>query len=349
MANYKAVASANWSALATWQDDSTGSYVNSTVLPGATDVVYANNFTVTLDINVTVLELRTTTATNVNAGGLFDYGAGCNTVAANIIAGTTTGLRHNLATTKAFIGSATGGSAAASFGILNNSTGQLNVTGNITGGTVVSAYGIINASSGTINITGNCTAGTLARAVSNDSTGTITIIGSSIASVGSFSSFNSGTGIMRVTTAIASSAFSGVVGNVVGGTTIVQNVTNNANGSQGVNGFVRFSNAGPNTFTVTLENGTTQNLVDASVGNPAVTDVRSGVTYASGALTGTCAVPPAASVGFGVPVDNTTGTALFSPQDLFTAIANSSDPIAERLRNVSTVATTAATVAAFDV
>jgi hypothetical protein len=89
-------------------------------------------------------------------------------------------------------------------------------------------------------------------------------------------------------------------------------------------------------------------LVDASVGNPAVTDVRSGVTYASGALTGTCAVPPAAATSLGVPVDNTVGTASLTPQDWFDAIASSPDPVAERLRNVSTVAITAATVAAFD-
>jgi hypothetical protein len=69
MANYKAVANGNWSNLTTWQDDSTGSYIASTVLPGAADVVYFNNFTVAIDQDVTVLEIRNNSTTGVTAGG----------------------------------------------------------------------------------------------------------------------------------------------------------------------------------------------------------------------------------------------------------------------------------------
>ena len=52
------------------------------------------------------------------------------------------------------------------------------------------------------------------------------------------------------------------------------------------------------------------------LGNPATTDVREGTTYADGALTGTLIVPPTGSVAVGVPVDNTTGTAMISIQDM---------------------------------
>jgi hypothetical protein len=52
---------------------------------------------------------------------------------------------------------------------------------------------------------------------------------------------------------------------------------------------------------------------DNSLGQAAPADVRSGTVYANGNLTGTCAVPAAASVGFGVPVDDTTGTAALTP------------------------------------
>jgi hypothetical protein len=52
---------------------------------------------------------------------------------------------------------------------------------------------------------------------------------------------------------------------------------------------------------------------------PAAADVRYPVTYGpGGAYTGTCRVPAAASVAYGVPVDNTTGTAVLTP----TAVAN---------------------------
>jgi len=69
MANYKAVASGNWSNLAIWQDNSSGSFVASTVLPGAADVVYWNNFTVAIDQDVTVLQIRNDSTTGVTAGG----------------------------------------------------------------------------------------------------------------------------------------------------------------------------------------------------------------------------------------------------------------------------------------
>jgi len=48
-------------------------------------------------------------------------------------------------------------------------------------------------------------------------------------------------------------------------------------------------------------------------------------------------VPTASAVSYGVPVDNTVGTSLLNPQDLFNAISSSSDPVAVRLRTTSTV------------
>jgi hypothetical protein len=59
---------------------------------------------------------------------------------------------------------------------------------------------------------------------------------------------------------------------------------------------------------------------DNSLGQALVTDVRSGTVYASGNLTGTCAVPAAASVAFGVSVDATTGTATLTAADVRAAI-----------------------------
>jgi hypothetical protein len=50
---------------------------------------------------------------------------------------------------------------------------------------------------------------------------------------------------------------------------------------------------------------------------PAVADVRAGVVY--GSATGALAVPPANSVAFGVAVDNTTGTAVLTPEAVWGA------------------------------
>jgi hypothetical protein len=63
MANYRAVASGNWSSLSTWQDDSLGYFAASTVLPTTNDTVYSNNFTVTIDGTRVASSIRNSTFT----------------------------------------------------------------------------------------------------------------------------------------------------------------------------------------------------------------------------------------------------------------------------------------------
>jgi hypothetical protein len=53
-----------------------------------------------------------------------------------------------------------------------------------------------------------------------------------------------------------------------------------------------------------------------------ITDVRNGVVYASGALTGTLNVPIASSVAVGVPADATVGTAIISITDMGALLAS---------------------------
>jgi hypothetical protein len=60
---------------------------------------------------------------------------------------------------------------------------------------------------------------------------------------------------------------------------------------------------------------------DNSLGQAAITDVRSGTVYASGNLTGTCAVPDAGSVSLGVPVGSGTGTAILTAAAIRTELA----------------------------
>ncbi|MCZ2113467.1 MAG: hypothetical protein LC131_06500, partial [Anaerolineae bacterium] len=61
-------------------------------------------------------------------------------------------------------------------------------------------------------------------------------------------------------------------------------------------------------------NSTTKTLVDSGSGAdfPAAADVRAGVVYNVGNMTGTLAVPTAANVTIGVPVDATVGTAVLT-------------------------------------
>jgi len=162
MANYKAVASGNWSNLATWQDDSTGSYVASTVLPGASDVVYLNNFTVQMDVDVTVLEIRNNSATGVTAGGagvistsrtvnadLF-HASGNNVISVTASFPNVVNINGNLDATS---------TSTFNAGVRLTSSATLNFVGNVT---TTTFRGIELANAATLNLTGDVYGGTQA-------------------------------------------------------------------------------------------------------------------------------------------------------------------------------------------
>jgi hypothetical protein len=105
-------------------------------------------------------------------------------------------------------------------------------------------------------------------------------------------------------------------------------------------GYVGFINNSPE-FVIGKQNGTSVTLADPTLQDPpAPTNVRNGVSYSFGTFTGTLVVPTSSAVSYGVAVDNTTGSAILSANDFFNAVSGSSDPVAVRLRNVSTVQTT---------
>ena len=196
MANYKAVANGNWSALATWQDNSSGSFVASTVLPGAADVVYWNNFTVAINQNVTVLQIRNDSTTGVTAGGggtvstsrtinaeLFHASGSLITISATspsvvningnmpgtVAAHSSNGINMTGNSTLNYVGdiqAAISGSINSPTGIRLASGSTLNFTGNIVGGlnasnfgTQSSPIGVRSNVSATINVVGNVTGG----------------------------------------------------------------------------------------------------------------------------------------------------------------------------------------------
>jgi hypothetical protein len=68
---------------------------------------------------------------------------------------------------------------------------------------------------------------------------------------------------------------------------------------------------------------TNQQLVDPSTTDiPVIANVRNGLTYASGSLTGTLKVPSPLTVGLGVPTDNTFGTAVINITDMGALLAS---------------------------
>jgi hypothetical protein len=242
-------------------------------------------------------------------------------------------------------GNVTGGSGSSfAFGAQSTAAGVFNITGNVTGGSNTNAMGVRNTSTGTMTITGNATGGSGATAygANNNSTGTITIIGIATGGTNATASGVRNVGAGTVNLGRAKGTAYGP-GNTSGLTATV-GAENSALGviqieelEYGDYGMSPTSGTGFRLKKVStnvavfnyVDAGSAKTLVDATQGQmPAATDVRDGVSYASGALTGSCKVPAAASVGFGVPVDATTGTAALTPASvwdhLLTAITTSS-------------------------
>lgn len=398
MANYKAIASGNWSNLATWQDNRSGSFVASTVLPGAADVVYWNNFTVAINQDVTVFEIRNNSATGVTAGGggtvstsrtinanLFHATGSLITISATspsvvningnmpgtVAATSSNGINMTGNATLNYVGDV---QASTSAGI-NSPTGirlavgsTLNLTGNIVAGLNSSNFGVLLSPIGvrsnlnaTINVVGNVTGGPAGihnYGILQSTGGNVTITGVVSGGFGSTSGlYNAGVygGGQSLT----------IFGNLIGGNNapavwnggvavrLYGNVQNASNGFAAVFGVPFFFVESTTQYEFRKLDLTTNTLYTAGVatGHPATNNVRSGVVYGpTNNLTGTCAVPPAAAVSIGVPVDNTVGTGYLNATDIWNVpLASITTPnsIGERLKDASTVQSTGAQLAAF--
>ena len=86
---------------------------------------------------------------------------------------------------------------------------------------------------------------------------------------------------------------------------------------------------------------------------PPVSSVRLGTVYGNGDFTGTMAVPVRDAVQVGVPIDNTVGTFVLSPESFWTIKRSNSalnDPttIGYRIKNLATIASVGKTLASFN-
>jgi hypothetical protein len=325
MALITSAASGNFSAGATW----TGG-----VVPTVGDEARASTgHTITIDVNTTCDTVsHTGTGTFILSNGvtltadLVSAGTGITTIMVQLtgtnsasIVGTVNGSTGanagivtlaNLGSGTLTITGAIKGSIANSPNrncVQNRSTGKIIVTGNVTGasGAVIN-HAIQNILTGEVQITGNVSSNIATGAAClNSSTGTFEILGNLNASnsAPAFESINiAATNVLRGN---FQSSAQGVL------PIYAQKVILGSAPSQ--NEFI-FSVDGIST-TATFY------TADALLGVPSESDVRSGTVYgASNELTGTCAVPAAASVAFGVPVDATTGTAALEPSDIAAAV-----------------------------
>ena len=242
-------------------------------------------------------------------------------------------VANNVAGTINITGNVTGTTANSAEGVRNFGAGTVNITGNVVGGTVGTSIGANNASTGPMNITGNVTGGSSAQGATNTSTATLTVVG--ICSGGStqIGVTNTATGTIIATRAKGNaygpgntSGLAAAVGisNSVLGVVEIQELEYGEYGMSPTSGTgIRLKKLSSNVAVFNYcDTAGAKTLIDATQNAemPAATDVRDGVSYASGALTGTCKVPAAASVAFGVPVDATTGTATLTAADVRAAI-----------------------------
>jgi hypothetical protein len=180
MANVYATRTGNWSDTTIW---------NTSALPTVNDDVYANNFTITVDLDVHVLSFRTRSATGINSGGQFRPNNDV-TMIGNVAAGTSTAINFLLGSPNSFtligdVSGSNGGNFSSVRGILNSSSGTINIIGNVIQSESSGNVTLTNDSTGTVNLTGSLTSFlapqySFSYIARNLSTGAINIIGNVI-------------------------------------------------------------------------------------------------------------------------------------------------------------------------
>ena len=284
---------------------------------------------------------------------VYNIGTGTLTITGNITAGSgsTSFPAYNGSTGSiVIIGNILGGGASLAIGAFNQVGGTITITGNLTGGTNASAYAAQNQGAGTILITGNVAAAT-ASGVLNNTTGSVTITGNITASTAAgVTNASTGavtiTGTLTPTTTVHALQCTNTTGAVI---TLSGSLIYASNGFAPTNCLKFLMNPTPTMAKVRFaKNGSTTYsdffTADNSLGQAAITDVRFGTVYASGALTGVAYIPAAGSVALGVPVDNTTGTATLTAADVRAAIGMASANLDTQLAAIPTAVTNASAV-----
>jgi hypothetical protein len=163
MAIYYARKAGNVNATDVWATTPSGTASNLFSSFTSADTLYANGFSVTLNVNTTVLDVRTDNTNSATAGGAFTLSDGV-TLTANVVAGSNNGCvgySGNGLNSATIVGSVTGGTGTSASGaVLMSGTGTLNIVGNVTAGSTSQSSGVqFQSGNGTINITGNVTGG----------------------------------------------------------------------------------------------------------------------------------------------------------------------------------------------
>lgn len=317
--------------------------------------------------NVDITIPSITTLNQPFVGGLIKNGMEILNFIGNIFAITTSSVNYAFQLNSGIVnmtGNVTGAPAAngALVGIVLAGA-TLTITGNVNGGSLTTTgtgAHAISQSSGNLTIIGNVTTvGGLGAAHGvNQSGGNLTVIGS----------ITGGTGDLGL--GVSSSTFGNitVTGTITSGTTNVglfssnRGATVNISGPLvNINGFAalyapKYFITSPSTTITTQSSIGVNNIFynDTSVLDALLaSNVRDGISFGlGGSLTGTLKVPLPSQVVVGVETDNTVGTWALIPEDFWNYLTSNtfaSGSMGDRMKNVSTVASTGAQIASYSV
>ena len=298
---------------------------------------------------------------------IFNGSTGILNIVGNIInpngGGQTTAVLNGTTGIINIIGNITGLNNFASIAVTNN-YGTINVTGNITAGSNnLGLSTVINSNTGIVNVTGNLF-GTPAGfvnsswpAISHNSVNTVNITGNvqGVTSVG-ISSTGANT-ISIVGQCLASLTSNAISSTSTTATNIFSGPLINSGSKNAIYCYnVQMYDDVTTRYTIGVSGSTnTISLVspDQVTGVPSGSNVRAGISFGPGSeLTGSMQVPNPQSVSVGVAVDNTVGTAIAKPEDLWnyavTALT-ASNSIGQRLASTATSASNAAIVSSFSI
>ena len=368
MATYYARKTGNINAADVWATTPTGTAAAVTFDPS--DILVSNSFTITVNVSVSVTDVRSDGTGGATQGGTFNLQSGV-TLTANVVAGTTNATIVGSVTggagtggsaaaansgpgTLNIIGTITGGSGNNSRGVANSSAGTINITGNVIGPNATNAYGVLE-SVGTTNITGNVTGGGVANSAYGaylGGVGNISIVGTCTGGTAGPGFYNNSNGTASIKRAkgngygvgsVGLSAAAGVVNAVQVGNISVTEIEYGDLGQSPTIGPISFVNTSGNLAIFYVSGAAKKTLIDAAstINFPISSDVRNGTTYNFGSNVGSCVIPPSSSVSYGVAVDSGSGIAALSPNHLYnilTSNISASNSIGMRLKNVSTIA-----------
>lgn len=194
MPTYYARKSGNVNATDVWATTPTGTAAAVTFAAG--DVLVANSFTVTVNVNTNLGatgEVRNDTTGGATAGGAFSLSNGV-TLTASVFAGSAACVTLASTVSATITGNVTGGSATNAYGVSAQSTGRLTITGAIAGGSGATAHGVYaNSANPLITITGNVIAGNGNFACGFFASGSVT--GASVTIVGNVTAVSSANGV----------------------------------------------------------------------------------------------------------------------------------------------------------